>query len=769
METHIPRPGGLGLDLPHGPPISFPPGKAGAWGARAGGAWAEVSRSEGCLGGGSWGRGCPGPGEPRAGDAAGQERGGPRRCPSRPAGGAVPPTARRLLATGRAGTRGGGAGRAGAVTAALGSGGPGAAWPVPAGGARGSAMSEHWDVGRALALSAFFRLLHGAGRACAVPFLTLYLRQLGLSAPLVGVAAGARYMVTALWVPLCSRCPRGRRKQRLLLAGCLLGSAGASLLLTLVPPVGGAPGSTACNGSRQPRDRGAAATPGPATGSYPGPSVGVVTDAEARVKTTAGVLMASRKPTLSSAAFQGSFGLTDTLGKGGRGVAGGDTKASGYLAGPSGWTASAKAVNRETQEPEVTASSGARLPGLEKEASSLASAATDLADNAEKSLYSTESSELSVFKTTLPAVGDAYVPGNLSDHQKDTPDVSFKAVRNIFPDREYHIFLMVLSIVVLWELLATSLKWMVNEGLYEYLDFIDATDRYGRLWIWSYLGASIGACSIAAFVDQLSCFLGSTVARLAVHFYVCALLVMLSSLGSVFLPIHIPKKTNRVNKTAKALALLWSDGRAILYVITIFLTGAAGSAVQNFLFWQMQDRGSSELYMGLSVAVGLLAEILLYFFKGKLLRTFSSSKIVAVSLSLLAVQLLCYSFLWTVWSVLLIQILSAFSSSALWWVVTTTVDDIATPGMERPLHAVLQGLFYGGGASLGSFAGGFVVKHFGLAVLYRACCMCLVLWLLLFLTLQSKLPQQKLINYSHLLAADSRDMTLTRRTRRAGW
>ncbi|NXL68294.1 MF6LA protein, partial [Chordeiles acutipennis] len=139
-----------------------------------------------------------------------------------------------------------------------------------------------------------------------------------------------------------------------------------------------------------------------------------------------------------------------------------------------------------------------------------------------------------------------------------------------------------------------------------------ATDRYGRLWIWSYLGASVGACSIAIFVDQLNCFISSTVSRLAVHFYGYALLVMLSLLVSVFFPIHVPKKTNRVNKTAKALALLWSDGRAILCAITIFLTGTAGSAVQNFLFWQMQDRGSSELYMGLSVAIGLLAEILLY-------------------------------------------------------------------------------------------------------------------------------------------------------------
>uniref|UniRef100_A0A8B9NGW0 Major facilitator superfamily domain containing 6 like n=1 Tax=Accipiter nisus TaxID=211598 RepID=A0A8B9NGW0_9AVES len=540
------------------------------------------------------------------------------------------------------------------------------------------AASPQWDVGRALALSGLFRLLQGAGKACAAPFLTLYLRHLGLPAPLVGVVAGAKHLAAALWAPLCSRCPRGRRKRRLLVAGSLLGSAGASLLLTLIPPAGGDAGYKYCNASQQPGDRGAATTAaGPGTSSYRVLSASAITNAKA------------------------------VLEKKGRGVGEGDTKTNGYLVGPSIWTTSVKAVNWETREPEMLSSYRPPLPGLEKEMS----------------------------------------------------NSSFKAVQNIFQDREHQIFLMVLGAVVLWELLATSLEWTVDESLYEFLDFVDATDRYGKLWIWNYLGASVGACSIAIFVDQLNCFLSSTITRLAAHFYGYALLITLSLLVSVFFPIHVPKKTDRVNKTTKALALLWSDGRAILYTITVFFTGVAGSAVHNFLFWQMQDRGSSELYMGLSVAVGLLAEILLYFFKGKLLRTFSSSKIVAVSLSLLAVQLLCYSFLWTAWSVLLIQILSAFSSGALWWVVNLTVDDIATPGMERSLHAVLQGLCYGGGASLGSFAGGFVVKHFGLAVLYRACCVCLVLWLFLFLIVQSKLPQQKKINYSRLLAADSSDMS----------
>ncbi|NWY53618.1 MF6LB protein, partial [Chionis minor] len=571
------------------------------------------------------------------------------------------------------------------------------------------AMSEQWDVGWALALSGLFRLLQGAGRACAAPFLTLYLRHLGLPAPLVGAAAGARHLAAALWAPLCSPCPRARGKRRLLVASSLLGSAGASLLLTLVPPAHGNTGYEACNASWQPGDRGAAtAVPGVGASSQGVLSTSAVTHAKAvskeTVKVTADVLIASRTPT-------------------------------------------------------PTASYRPPLRGLEKEMSSPGSAAINLPDNAEESLYATESNNLSLFKTTLPPVGDASEPANLSDHWKDPQDVSFKAVQNIFQDRAHQIFLMVVGAVVLWELLAASLEWTVDESLYEYLDFVDATDRYGKLWIWSYLGASVGACSIAILVDQLNCFLSSTISRLAVHFYGYALLITLSLLVTVFFPVYVPKRTDRTNKIAKALALLWSDGRAILYAITIFLTGVAGSAVHNFLFWQMQDQGSSELYMGLFVAVGLLAEILLYFFKGKLLRTFSSSRIVAVSLSLLAVQLLCYSFLWTAWSVLLIQMLSAFSSGALWWVVGMTVDDIAAPGMDRALHAVLQGLCYSGGASVGSFVGGFVMKHFGLAVLYRAGCVCLVLWLFLFLIVQSKLPRQKKINYSRLLAADSSDMS----------
>ncbi|NWW15349.1 MF6LA protein, partial [Falcunculus frontatus] len=136
-----------------------------------------------------------------------------------------------------------------------------------------------------------------------------------------------------------------------------------------------------------------------------------------------------------------------------------------------------------------------------------------------------------------------------------------------------------------------------------------ATDKFGRLWLWSSVGTAAGACGVSMLVDQLDCSLGRSVPHLAMHFYSYAVLAMLSLLVSVFFPGHVPGKSTRAPQLAKALALLWGDARALLLTGTVFLVGAASSAGHNFLLWQLQDQGSSELLMGLWVALGPLAEL----------------------------------------------------------------------------------------------------------------------------------------------------------------
>nr|XP_020651996.1 major facilitator superfamily domain-containing protein 6-like [Pogona vitticeps] len=624
-----------------------------------------------------------------------------------------------------------------------------------------TSMNSQWDVNRALTLAGFFNFLYGAGNACTIPFLTLYFRELGLSPPLVGIVIGLKHLITSLWAPLCSYLAKTYNKRKALISGSLLCSAGAGLVLTLVPPMSKDIVYTYCNMSQHPGKL-LVATQVPYINKNSLSTVNTRPAPDDKMLSTETIGTAS-KDLLTAANLTDVYTpiktyypvhvppVTDSR----VGDVHIDTQQFNNV--PSSVTLDGSAAEIALVEKMLEIST---MNGPVKATRSPNTGIMNVKENFMRNDSSRRSSNFTFHTALMSLTETPYILKNLSGRWERAQDVSSQLLEGTeFLDSEHKVFLMVLGVVVLWELLAAPLGWMVDDSLYEYLDFVDAADKHGNLWIWNYLGTSVGACSIAIFVDQLNCFLSTNFPRSVVHFYGYASLITLTLLVSIFFPIHVSKKNEHINKTVKALSLIGSDGRTILSAVTVFLTGAIGSTVQNFLFWQMQDQGSNELYMGLSVAIGLVVEILLYFFKSKLLTALSGGGTVALSLSCLVAQLLYYSFLWDSWVVLPIQILCAFSNGALWWAVNMQADDIATPGTERSLHLVLKDLSYGCGASLGSFAGGFVVNSFGLAVLYRACSITLILWLILFLIVQSKLPRQKKINYSRLLAADSSDMS----------
>lgn len=618
-------------------------------------------------------------------------------------------------------------------------------------------MNSQWDVNKALTLAGLFHFLYGAGNACTIPFLTLYFRQLGLSAPLVGIVIGLKHLITSLWAPLCSYLAKAHNKRKILISGSLLCSVGAGLLLTLVPPMSKDIVYTYCNMSQHPSKLLAATqVPYPnknnlSTVNTTPASGGKTLSTEALGMTSEDLLTAAKSTDTYSPIKMHSVNVPPATNS----RVDVHIDAQQFTDVPSSVTSDGLTTEIALVEKILETST---MNGLVKTNRSPNTGIMNMQENSMGNDSSKRSSDFTFHTAPTHPTEIAYILKNLSGRRERAQDVSSELLEGTdFLGSEHQIFLMVLGAVVLWELLAAPLGWMVDDSLYEYLDFVDAADKFGNLWIWNYLGTSVAACGIAIFVDQLNCFLSTNIPRSAVHFYGYALLITLTLLVSIFFPIHVSPKNEHSNKTVKALSLIGSDGRTILSAVTVFLTGAIGSTVQNYLFWKMQDQGSNELYMGLSIAIGLVAEILLYIFKSKLLRALSCGGTVALSLSCLAAQLLYYSFLWDSWAVLPIQILCAFSNGALWWAVNMLTDDIATPGTERSLHLVLQGLSFGCGASMGSFAGGFVVNSFGLAVLYRACSITLILWLILFLIVQSKLPRQKRINYSRLLAADSSD------------
>ncbi|KAM6163734.1 LOW QUALITY PROTEIN: major facilitator superfamily domain-containing protein 6-like [Rhynchocyon petersi] len=552
--------------------------------------------------------------------------------------------------------------------------------------------NPQWDVCRALRVARLFHLVCGVRDACVTPFLTLYLRQLGLTAPLVGILMGAKNLITAIWAPFCTFLAKSYQRRRVLLVGSLLGSMGASLLMVLVPPLDKDLVTSSCNGS-------------------------------VLVATTSGPLGVSGAGALPSAPQS-----TSVHGEGPPRLpsrSAGIMEASGFRNGP----------KESDHEPlhDLPTDLGNYVQGARTVPQGL--------------LHHTAASE--VVSTALPQCPE----GSGLEHPTN---LSVTPGKTLSLEGLQWTFILSLVSVVFWELLTAPLEQVADNILYEYLDFVDATDRYQNLWVWKWLGMSAGVCGITTLVGQLDCLLMTNGPPGVVYFYGYSLLSPLVLLVTTAFPVPICRHQESSSKMVKALWLIGGHPCLVLLALTVFLVGAATSTVQNFLFWHMKDHGSSELVLGFSVALSLLWEVLLHPCKTPLLRKLSRVGTVGLGLGCLAAQLFYYSFLWSWWSVLPVQILSAFSSGAFWWAVGALLEDLATPGTERSLNAIFRG-HYGVGSSLGSLVGGFVVMYSSLAVLYQACCRVLLLWLALFLTIPGRLPKERRIKYSKLLAMEASD------------
>lgn len=298
---------------------------------------------------------------------------------------------------------------------------------------------------------------------------------------------------------------------------------------------------------------------------------------------------------------------------------------------------------------------------------------------------------------------------------------------------------------------SASVDWTADDGLYEYLDYADASDRYDNSGRWGLLGAACGVMGAGLLVSSLSCLAAASPAL----FYCYACVAVATLPVAARLPLHLNRKRDRATGLLRALRLVHGSPRGLLCTFSTLLVGAAGSTVSDFLLWHMQDQGSSELHMGLALALGILSQAAFPLLSGPLSRLFSPSRVLAMSIASLGVQCFYYSLLWGPWAALPAQTLSCFSNGAFWWAVKVQCEDVATPGVERSVRRICGTLALYLGNGLGSFAGGLVVQKFGVMWLFLGAAVSLMLWCVCLALLQWKTPHQRRINYSRLLAADA--------------
>ncbi|XP_033826645.1 major facilitator superfamily domain-containing protein 6-like [Periophthalmus magnuspinnatus] len=349
-------------------------------------------------------------------------------------------------------------------------------------------------------------------------------------------------------------------------------------------------------------------------------------------------------------------------------------------------------------------------------------------------------------KSNVGLQGNFNKPSKLIDNNFDSLKVM---------DNHHQLFFLILIAVSVLMVTLAPVEWTADDGLFEYLDFADASDRYSNSKTWSLIGAAFGVGGCGVLVSQLSCLLATETPRSVVHFVCFSIMALGTVPVASFLPFYLNKKRTKPEGLVKGLQLVRGSVRALLCAITILLVGIVISTVENFLLWEMQDNESNELQMGLSLALGLICQVSFPLFVVKISKILSSGRVLVLAAAIVAVQSFYFSFLWGPWAVLPAQILNTLSFGGLWWAVQVQCDDIATPGTERSVTRVYNALSFDLGRSLGSVIGGVAVQKVGIAWVFRGAAFGLIIWCFVLALLQVKAPRQRRINYSRLLAADA--------------
>lgn len=573
------------------------------------------------------------------------------------------------------------------------------------------------DIKRALALSGTFSFLCCCARACLLPFLTLYFRQLDLTPAMTGVVMGTKHLITLVWSPVASLLAKHYNKRRVVITCSLACSAAVALVMLLIPPVNVQTWTRTCNASD-------------ASGRQ-GPDL----------------LTSSAEPATLSTRIQTTLVLQS-------GVTVPGNTTPNTTPTPAAMSLSFSQV--QSNPPQQNASVSAGVSGEPKISAFVTNHVTD-------SVVTLVRNKRSEFKSGP----GGELRGETTEEERDGGSFDFLGSLKAM-DSQHQLFFLILITVAVWECAAAPLEWTADDGLYEYLDYADASDHYSSAGVWSLLGAACGVGGVGFLVSQLSCLIAPQTPRSAVHFFCYAIVTVLALPAAVYLPLYLNKKRNRVSGRLKAVQLVRRSPRALLCAVSTLLVGIAASAADDFLLWQMQDHGSSELHMGLSLALARLSQACFPPLAGRVSRLLRPGRLLAVGAASLGTQCFYYSFLWGPWAALPAQVLSFFSSGALWWAVKLQCEAVATPGAERSVRR-LYALSHRLGGGLGSIAGGLAAQRFGLTWLFRGIAAGLTLWCVCLPLLQWKTPRQRRINYSRLLVADASEASDSESDQERDW
>ncbi|UYV65783.1 hypothetical protein LAZ67_3005446 [Cordylochernes scorpioides] len=282
---------------------------------------------------------------------------------------------------------------------------------------------------------------------------------------------------------------------------------------------------------------------------------------------------------------------------------------------------------------------------------------------------------------------------------------------NIYTSARFWLYFLLL--VLGWE--AVGVVYSISDAIcFELLG--DRPDHYGKQRLWGSVGWGLMGIISGLLIEFAS------IDRNEIN-YLPAYIILL-----VFLAINIVVVGKLRISCPQPPTNFWRNigevlvaPRLGLYFIAVFFIGAFIGIQWTYEFVYVEHTlGATPLLIGLAVGVQMfLGELPFFFFSGKILERIGHYLILVVSLFAFAFRYVLYSFLYSPWFILPVEIAQGPSFGLFYASMASYAKEIAPTGMEVTMQALLGSVF-DLGIAVGTLLEGVAYDRYGGRMTFRA-------------------------------------------------
>ncbi|KAF8570214.1 hypothetical protein P879_03226 [Paragonimus westermani] len=175
----------------------------------------------------------------------------------------------------------------------------------------------------------------------------------------------------------------------------------------------------------------------------------------------------------------------------------------------------------------------------------------------------------------------------------------------------------------------------------------------------------------------------------------------------------------KITKCAKAMRY-FAKPQLLLFLFVTWFMGMGVGQVFTFLFWHMQELNGSPTLFGVATVINHISEIVMFFFSKQIIDKIGHLKVLYLGLLGNVIRFLYVSWITNPWWILPFEFLQGFTHAGVWVACCSYITQAFPMELRSTTQGFLQGVHYGLGRGLGACFGGLVISAYGSATMFRS-------------------------------------------------